>query len=120
MAEAILRDIARLFSLRNVNHSLIPGRDRARDFNSPAGSVMRVRFLAIVGLGAIFLWMSVGAPVPQLSVASMKPDARIPTFEQSRADQVELEQAVRGGRLVESPRQHALRATVLQAGERVE
>jgi hypothetical protein len=81
---------------------------------------MRLRHLAIFALFLLLLWMAFGAPVPVRTVQPMKPDARIPTFQQSRADQAELERAYRAGHLSEAPRQHTLRVAVLNAGDRVQ
>ena len=80
---------------------------------------MRLRYLAIFALFALFLWLSFGAPVPMASMEPMKPDARIPTFQQSVANKSELQRALRDGRLVEMPKQHTLRIAVLDAGDRV-
>lgn len=80
---------------------------------------MRIRYLAIFGLGALFLWMSFGAPVAVPTMQPMRPDARVPTFQQSLSNKSELERALREGRLVEAPKQHKLRVAVLKAGDRV-
>jgi hypothetical protein len=81
---------------------------------------MRIRYLAIFALLLLFLWLSFGAPVPVGTLEPMKADARIPTFQESLANKSELERALRDGRLVEAPRQHALRVAVLDAGDRVQ
>ena len=80
---------------------------------------MRIRYLAIFALLVLFLWMSFGAPVPVRTLEPMKSDDRIPTFQQSLANKYELQRALRDGRLVEVPRQHALRVAVLDAGDKV-
>src|SRR5438105_2043636 len=81
---------------------------------------MRIRYFAVLALGLLLLWMTFGAPVPERKIEPMKPDARIPTFQQSLANKSELERAYRDGRLTEVPKQHALRVAVLNAGDKVE
>ncbi len=80
---------------------------------------MRIRYFAIFGLGAFVLWMSFGAPLPVRTIQTPKPGAHVPTFQESLANRSELERALRNGRLVEAPRQHALRVAVLNAGDKV-
>src|SRR5947207_12483944 len=70
--------------LTSSSRSLQPARHR--------NSVMRLRYLAVFALFALFLWLSFGAPIPMASMEPMKPDARIPTFQQSVANKSELQQ----------------------------
>src|SRR3954451_268254 len=81
---------------------------------------MRFRYLAILALCGLFVWFFYGAIVPVPKMEPMKPDPRIPTFQQSLADGAELERAQAQGRLVEAPRQHDLRTALLRAAERVD
>src|SRR5436853_4920444 len=81
---------------------------------------MRIRYFAVLALAGLLVWFFYGAPVPVQKIEPMKPDPRIPTFQQSFADGAELERAQREGRLVEQPKQHALRAAVLNAAQRVD
>jgi hypothetical protein len=81
---------------------------------------MRLRYVALFALGLFGLWMSYRAPVPGMKMEPMKPDARVPTFQQSLANHGELERAQRNGQLAEQPKQHALRQAVLEAGHRVD
>jgi hypothetical protein len=80
---------------------------------------MRIRYLALLGLGALLLWMSFGAPLPKWTTQGPKPGAHVPTFQEGLANRYELERALRNGQLAEAPRQHALRVAVLNAGDRV-
>ena len=81
---------------------------------------MRLRYLALLGLGGFLLWMSFGSPVPGARIAPMQPDARIPTFQESVANRAELERAQRNGQLAEEPKQRALRGAVINAAARVD
>src|SRR5438046_10603419 len=77
--------------LTSSSRSLQPARHR--------NSVMRLRYLAVFALFALFLWLSFGAPVPMASMEPMRAVARMPTFQQSVVDERKLLEAESEGRL---------------------
>jgi len=80
---------------------------------------MKFRTVVLLVIGGLFGWMSYGGPVPGMKMQPMKPDARIPSFQERMADNAALENAQRAGRLNESPKQHEMRAVVLAAASDV-
>jgi hypothetical protein len=74
---------------------------------------MRTLFIVIVICGLV-VWLF----MPHLT--PVKPDSRVPTFEQALADREALKDAAESGRLREDPQRRALRQAILRAADREE
>ena len=87
---------------------------------------MRIGIIAAFALGAVVLWTYITSGPeggPGAAQLERMPPTSTKTFasvQQSLAGERELERAQRDGRLIEAPKQHALRAAVVGAADRVD